>query len=88
MYAIACFLSRPARPASCTKLSMDDGWLKLIVNRTLGLSIPIPKALVATIRFKSLSLNLLMAPVGLSPPTKVPIFSKAPYSVLKYVDIP
>ena len=47
-----------------------------------------PNALVATIRFKSFSLNLLMSPEGLSPPTKVPIFNKFPHSASKSVDIP
>ena len=88
IYDIACFLSRPARPASCTKLSIDEGWLILIVNRTFGLSIPIPNAFVATIKFNSFSLNLVISPEGLSPPTKVPIFKKVPNSVLRHVDMP
>ena len=41
--------SRPARPASWKYASMLDGLSVCITSLTSGLSIPIPKALVATI---------------------------------------
>ena len=47
--AKAVFLSRPARPASCTKDSKEEGKFVCIVSLTFGLSMPIPKAFVATI---------------------------------------
>lgn len=47
-------LSRPTRPASWKYSSNDPGISRWTTNRTSGLSIPIPKAFVATITRHSL----------------------------------
>ena len=65
--ARAIFLSRPARPASCTNASNEPEKLTLYVKRTFGLSIPIPNALVATIIEVSPERNLSCS-VRTSPP--------------------
>lgn len=50
-------LSRPTRPASWKYSSNDPGISRWTTNRTFGLSIPIPKAFVATITRHSLFSN-------------------------------